>query len=36
MISFEEVTKERELKISTQKKDLAELKMLYDTMDLKF
>ena len=35
MISFEEVQKERELKISTQKKELAEIKVSHDNLDLK-
>lgn len=36
MIGFEEVQKERELKISTLKRELAEIKMAYDTIDLKY
>jgi hypothetical protein len=34
MIGFEEVQKERETKISTLKRELAEIKILHDTLNL--
>ena len=36
MIGYDEVKKEREHKISTLKRELAEIKMSYDTIDLKY